>query len=177
MRISILFLILLWPFAGMADPGTGIVRDSRGNIFYTDLSQIWMITPDGRRSVVVPRVHSHELCLDAGDNVYGEHLWYEGEATDKWGHYIWKRSPDGRISMVRDSTEGLLTGYSFVRDKTGNMYWIEPGRPCSFIQKSADGKLRTIATGSFDKIGRQFFSRKGDWCFFNGDDLYALRNG
>jgi len=43
----------------LAHPGVGIVVDSRGNVFYTDLEQVWMIDRAGRRSVTVPNVHSH----------------------------------------------------------------------------------------------------------------------
>ena len=64
-----------------AHPGIGIVVDSRGNVFYTDLKQVWRIAPDGTRSVAVPGVHTHELYLDAQDNLFGQHLWYEGEAS------------------------------------------------------------------------------------------------
>ena len=63
----------------MADPGVGIVMDSKGNLFYTDLSQIWMIKPDGNKSIAVPNVHSHELYMDKNDQLWGEHLWFNGE--------------------------------------------------------------------------------------------------
>ena len=43
----------------------------------------------------------HELCLDARGNLYGEHLWYEGERTNEWGHYVWRRAPDGHESVTR----------------------------------------------------------------------------
>ena len=29
--------------------------------------------------MAVPNVHTHGLALDARDNLYGEHLWYEGD--------------------------------------------------------------------------------------------------
>ena len=35
--------------------------------------------------MVIPNVHTHELYLDIGDTLYGEHLWYEGDRTGKWG--------------------------------------------------------------------------------------------
>ena len=79
-------LLLTWFVVlstAQAHPGVGIVQNSRGTVFYTDLKQVWKITPNGEKSVAVPNVHSHELCLDADDNLYGEHLWYEGEATKK----------------------------------------------------------------------------------------------
>ncbi|MEK7255004.1 MAG: hypothetical protein AAB316_09685, partial [Bacteroidota bacterium] len=129
------FLFLLFT-STKAHPGIGIVCDSQGNIFFTDLSQVWKIAPDGSRKVAVPNVHTHEICLDAEGNLYGEHLWYEGEATDKWGHYVWRLTAAGQVEIVKDSTEGFLTDYSFVRDPAGNLFWVERGDTCRF-QKSS----------------------------------------
>src|SRR5262245_59205077 len=73
----------------LAHPGVGIVINSKGTVFYTDLVQVWRIATDGNRSVAVPNVHTHELYIDAHDNLYGEHLWYEGPSTNRWGHRVW----------------------------------------------------------------------------------------
>src|SRR5262245_46318780 len=83
-----LLLLLLLPLPAVAHPGVGIVQDARGNIFYTDLTQVWKISPDGRKTVAVPNVHTHELSLDMAGNLYGEHLWFDG-ATSKWRHRVW----------------------------------------------------------------------------------------
>jgi sugar lactone lactonase YvrE len=139
-----------------AHPGVGIVRDSRGNIYYTDLKQVWRIAPDGKKSVAVPGVHTHELCVDAQDNLYGEHLWYEGERTDKWGHYVWRMSPDGRVEKIIGPREGFLRDYSFVRDAAGNMYWTEPaslpGANTRIRKRAPDGKITDLATANFNNV-------------------------
>jgi hypothetical protein len=129
-----------------AHPGVGIVRDSRGNIFFTDLAHVWRLASDGTKSVAVTNVHTHELCLDSADNLYGEHLWYEGDATKKWGHYVWRRSPDGRVEKVIPPTAGFLTNYSFVRDVAGNMYWADRDASggSAIRKRSLDGAVTTI---------------------------------
>src|SRR6185436_13543018 len=86
--------------AAGAHPGVGIVEDSAGNVYYTDLAQVWRISPSGAKSIVVSGVHTHELSIDAHDTLYGEHLWYDGDATKKWGHRVWKRIKDGAVSDV-----------------------------------------------------------------------------
>ena len=123
-----------------AHPGVGIVLDAEGNLFYTDLKQVWRIAPDGTRSLAVADVHSHELCLDGAGHLYGEHLWYEGERRNRWGHRVWRRSPDGRIETVLPPTEGFLQDYSFVRDAAGTHYWLdrEGGR---IRKRLADGRV------------------------------------
>jgi sugar lactone lactonase YvrE len=173
-------LVLLTAPPALAHPGTGIVEDSKGNIYYTDLERVWRIAPDGSRSVVVPDVHTHELYLDAGDNLYGEHNWYEGEATDRWGYRIWRRSANGRIANVVPPTRGFRTGYSFVRDSSGNMYWADsdgyivkkgPGGAKARLSDrrfgdvrsllaSPDGLVHLIARGELWRIGPDGAVRK-----------------
>lgn len=130
-----------------AHPGVGIVRDQSGNVYYTDLSQVWRIPPGGERHVFVPGVHTHELSLDDAGRLYGEHLWYEGEATNKWGHYVWRATPAGDIEKIVPPTEGFLTGYGFARDAADNLYWADrdaPGGP-AIKKRSPDGTITTVA--------------------------------
>lgn len=147
-----LFVWLLAAVPALAHPGVGIVMDSRGNVFYTDLKHVWKIAPDGRKSIAVANVHTHELSLDAQDNLYGEHLWYEGERTDKWGHRVWRLSREGKLTDIIPAREGFRQNYSFVRDRAGNMYWAE-GRSSTRIRKRApDGSTSTVATAELQNV-------------------------
>jgi hypothetical protein len=132
---------LAMPPVAQAHPGVGIVQDSRGNVFYTDLKQVWKITADGAKSVAVAGVHTHELCLDAEDNLYGEHLWYEGDTTRKWGHRVWRLKPDCTLSDVIPAREGFLEDDSFVRDQAGNRYWAQGGEPIVIKKRTPDGRI------------------------------------
>ncbi|HEV8660923.1 MAG TPA: hypothetical protein VGS96_20145 [Thermoanaerobaculia bacterium] len=162
--------------AALAHPAVGIVVDSRGNIFYSDLHHVWRIAPDGSKSIAVPNVHTHELCLDGEDNLYGEHLWYEGEATNRWGHRVWKRTPDGRVVNVIPPTEGFLQNYSFVRDRAGNMYWVE--RATSEIRKRmTDGRIVTIARGKFRDARWMTVTPDGVVYMIDARDLLRTTNG
>lgn len=144
-RLALLALFLSLPASATAHPGIGIVRDARGYIFYTDLHHVWQIAPDGAKSIAVRDVHTHELYLDAEGNLYGEHLRYEGDATRKWRHRVWKRSPDGSISDVIPEREGFLTGYSFVRDQAGAMYWANRGDKTIIHKRTPAGQTSTLA--------------------------------
>jgi hypothetical protein len=162
-----------------AHPGIGIVRDSRGHIFYTDLVHLWKITPaqngkSERKRIAVHNVHTHELALDAQGNLYGEHSWFEGEASNKWGHYVWRLSPGGQLTKVIPITAGFLTNYSFVRDRAGTMYWIERGTPCRFMKKLSDGTARLLTTGTFKDVRWQHVTPDGTVYFVNDDDLHQL---
>ncbi len=152
LRHSAIFLLIGWlafVSSAAAHPGVGIVMDRRGNVFYTDLAQVWRIDPQGRKSVAVRSVHTHELALDAAGNLYGEHLWYEGDATKQWGYRVWRLSPAGALTDVIPKQRGFLHDFSFVRDGAGNMYWAEGGaqRSQTLIRKRApDGAISTLAS-------------------------------
>lgn len=123
MKTLWLFLIAAIASAAGAHPSVSIVRDSRGNLFYSDLTRVWVVAPGRQPAVALPNVHTHELYVDASDTLYGEHLWYNGEKADTWGHSVWKRTPDGKISYVYRARPGFRTDFSFVRDAAGNQYF------------------------------------------------------
>lgn len=142
-------LVTLGATAVLAHPPTSVVVDARGNAYYSDLDQVWRVAPDGRKSVAVPNVHTHELYLDPHGNLYGEHLWYEGDATKKWGHYVWRRTPDGKVSYVIPRREGFLRDYGFIRDGAGNMYFADEARR-EVRKRTANGAISVLARGMND---------------------------
>lgn len=175
MKKSLCILVLMLAgTAAQAHPGVGIVKDSRGNLFYTDTKQVWKIAPDGKKSVAVPKVHTHELCLDAEDNLYGEHLWYEGEATKKWGHRVWCLKRDGTLVDVIPAREGFLRDYSFVRDRAGNMYWADRGAQTVIKKRSLDGKIHTHATADFRNVGWMTATPDGVLFLMDSGDLRRI---
>ncbi len=174
-RLFFLLTFLLTAPSALAHPGVGIVMDSRGNVYYTDLKQVWKIAPDGKRSVVVPNAHTHELYLDAQDNLYGEHLWYEGEATNKWGHRVWRLRPDGALEEVIPAREGFRTDYSFVRDAAGNMYWAESGSRVVVRKRAPDGQAQDWGTGAvYHDIRWMTATADGTLFFIDGADLRRI---
>ena len=177
-RPLLLVLLLLAPLAvARAHPGVGIVIDRRGNVFYTDLVHVWRIAPDGRKSIAVRDVHTHELFVDSAGTLYGEDSRYLG--GDRWRHRIWRRSPGGRVTDVIPWTAGFWRDYGFTRDAEGAMYWVQcpervctirkrmPGRPIEVVAPSVrfsgqvnlvaaarDGSLYVVDAGDLRRITR-----------------------
>jgi sugar lactone lactonase YvrE len=156
----------------LAHPPVSVVIDARGNVYYSDLTQVWRVSPNGAQGVAVPHVHSHQLYLDAQGNLYGEHLWYEGERTDKWGHYVWRRAPNGRIDKVIPPTEGFLRDYSFVRDASGAMYWTDG----TTIKKTV-GKSTTVIAKGFRDVRWLHATPAGTLYFAESGNVVQLKNG
>jgi len=166
------FLIALFlALPAFAHPPVSVVFDSRGNVYYSDLSQVWQVTPNGARTIVVPHVHSHELYMDAQDNLYGEHLWYEGEAIDKWGYYVWRRDAGGHITKVIPNREGFRTDYSFVRDRAGNMYFAKEN---TVIRRTPAGRNEVLANSGFSEIRWMTVTPDGTLFFLDKHDLIRV---
>ena len=173
-KLLVLGCWLLINFILKAHPGIGIVKDSKGNIYYTDLKQVWKVSPDGNRSVVVIGVHSHELYIDPQDNLYGEHLWYNGESANTWGHYVWCFKSSGELVKEINSTKGFLTNYSFARDSAGNMYWVERFTTSRIMKKTKNGEIIKLVEAKFGFIGWLTCTANGTLYFTESNKLHKL---
>ena len=175
---SMAIIGLTVPSIASAHPPVALVMDQHGNVFYSDLSRVWMIAPNGQKSIAVPNVHSHELFLDTDGTLYGEHVWYEGERANKWGHRVWKRTQDGTITNVIPPTDGFLTGYSFVRDRVGTMYWAERLVRTEIRKRRAKGPVSIHSRGPFRDIRWMTASADGTlYLIDNGDLRKVLPDG
>jgi len=167
------FLFLL-SFTVTAHPGIGIVKDSKGNIYYTDLAKVWKISLDGSKTVVVSSVHTHELYIDKDDNLYGEHLWYNGESKDTWGHYVWCLKNTGELVKEINATEGFLTNYSFTRDSLGNMYWVERFTTSRIMKKTKSGEIIKLVEKKFGFIRWLTCTKNGSLYFTENNKLHRV---
>ncbi|HET9746652.1 MAG TPA: hypothetical protein VFP97_13125 [Chitinophagaceae bacterium] len=173
-KLLVVCCLILACTASTAHPAIGIVKDSRGNIFYTDLRQVWKITPGGSKTMAVRGVHTHELYIDEQDNLFGEHLWYNGETKDTWGHYVWCLKSNGVLVKEIEPTEGFLTNYSFVRDSAGNMYWVERFTTSRIMKKDKTGGVTKLIEHKFGFIGWLFATKNGTLYFTESNKLRRL---
>jgi hypothetical protein len=169
-----LFLLFVSVATVRAHPGVGIVQDREGNVFFTDTKQVWKISPDGTQSVAMANVHTHELCLDQQDRLYGEHLLYEGDATKKWRHRVWRREPNGSTKDVIAVREGFLNDYSFVRDGAGSMYWADRGRETVIRKRLPDGMIVNHAAAGFRAVQRMTAMTDGTLFLMDGGSLKKI---
>jgi sugar lactone lactonase YvrE len=134
-------------------PGIGIVKDSKGNIYYTDLEHVWKINSKSQKKIAVPNVHTHDLYIDDQDNLYGQHSWYYGEALNKWGHYVWRLNPQAQLDTVVDPTEGFnIENFSFAHDREGNIYWIRQWKEDKLMKTLPDQTSIELASGNFKNV-------------------------
>jgi hypothetical protein len=168
-------LLLAAAVPARAHPGVGIVMDRQGNVFYTDLVHVWRIAPDGRKSIAVRDVHTHELSIDSAGNLFGEDSEYLG--GERWRHRIWRRAPNGRVTDVIPWTDGFFREYGFVRDRPGAMYWVScPERRCTIRKRTPDG--RTTIVGPRVRFANNInwiaVGPQGSVYMVDGDDLRRI---
>lgn len=152
-------------------PGVGIVSDSDGNIYYTDLTHVWKISTDGYQKIAVKNVHTHELYIDEMDNLYGEHEYYKGEDIDRWSNYVWCLSADGIFEIVVPEEENLLENNRLIRDPQGNSYFAKKDYDHNRIyQETPNGKRLMFSEHNFQDVRWLHFS-KMDNCLYVVDNL------
>lgn len=166
--------LLLCAGGALAHPGVGIVRMKAGVVYYTDLARVLRIGPDGKTSVAVDRVHTHELYLDADENLFGEHLWYEGDATKKWGHRVWRLGTDGALTDVVPAREGFRSDFSFVRDAKGSRFFSDEKQ--NLLRKRGDAAAETVASG-FEDIRWMTAAPEGTVFLVDGRHLMRVAPG
>lgn len=149
-----LLLLLIPVLPADAHPPVSVVIDSQGNVFYSDLTQVWRIDARGKKTVAVPNVHTHKLWIGPGDVLYGEDVTNVG---DDYRHRVWKRMPDGALSHAIDWREGHpvdFDDYGFEFDAAGHMYvLLHAERRIDVFSNpfsKNQARLRSISLEAFD---------------------------
>ena len=173
-----LLILLVMPLQLLAHPGIGIVADSKGNIYYTDLQQVWKIS-GGKRTVAVPHVHTHELYIDNRDNLYGEHVSGGSDYASTWYHYMWRLNADGKLdTIVKEKQAYMLVDFSLARDRDGNEYYTKQfikNRDTNHIYKKyADGREVVLARGNFDRIAWLHPQKDGSVLFVMKNTIFRI---
>lgn len=151
-----LFSFSLSPLISKAHPGIGIVCDRMGNIFYTDLKNVYKITPNGEKTITVANVHTHELALDSMGNLYGEHLWYTGETDNRWRRYVWRLAPDGTLNRILEEHQAFQNNFGFVRDAAFDEYsFRREGEEFVFEKTVFDATRLTTQSRETSVVGKK----------------------
>lgn len=178
MKICLVYVLLCLSIQGYAHPSVGIVKDSKGNIYYSDLHQVWKIAK-GKKTIVVPNVHTHELYIDQKDNIFGEGGYYDDKAV-KFYHYTWVLRPTGQIDTVMGMKEAYVQqDFSLARDKKGNEFYIKrflvSRSDTNHIYRRSPGGTETIlATGNFKEVNWLHPQDDGSVLYASGDAVFRV---
>ena len=175
-------LWILFPARSHAHPATGIVVDTAGNIYFSDLETIWKFDTQDKLTVFRAGArgrHVHELSIDDRDNVYGADVSYN-PSTKGWISDVWKMTPERTFTYLLEPTENPPRGWSIWRDRAGNMYFIEQNnhtkRETLLLRRTPDGAVTTLAGSAYGhadgKGSLARFSSVGGMALGADDSLY-----
>ncbi len=139
-------LLLCCSSPAYAHPGWGIVVNSKGHLYFTDIDHltIWKLLPDGSLEAAVTGVWTHHLLLDGQDNLYYEREEYRGSVGPYYS--FWRLSPSGEQTLLIAPTlnREQYGGEYTVVDAAGNIYFLSGNR---IIKRSPAGDLTNLAGG------------------------------
>ena len=127
------FLCLFLGTNAFAHPGSGIVVDKEGNVFFTDTGKgVWKIDKQGKL-IYMPAQKFHWMTIDA--------IGYFAESPKNFGEYFERVTPQStKPALIMCSDFPLVVG------KDGNIYYADT-RPGStkIIRRTLDGKQSVLA--------------------------------
>lgn len=144
------FLLVMIATAGAARPApansvASLVQDERGVVYFSDYRRncLWRVDSQGRRTVLLPGVHTHHLAMDTQGNLYGEYV--PVNAADPLRASLWKLSAGGRLTEILRTAQGAANGYQgsvFALDPAGSIYFLHR---CRVVRLAVDGQFVPVA--------------------------------
>jgi hypothetical protein len=142
--------------AAWSHPGTGIVVDAKGQIYfvYGIRNRILRMDPAGKLATLVEGTdrkklsNPHHLVVDKDGNLYS--------VGDSDGG-VWKMTPEGKSTQAYPLRDGSGIGFigaggdPFTVDSEGNIYCIHyrQFKFCQLLKVGSDGRLSSLAGGDW----------------------------
>ncbi|NND71692.1 MAG: hypothetical protein HKN43_08935 [Rhodothermales bacterium] len=160
-----------------AHPPFSIVVNSNGQVYYSDLENIWMVDTDGSKRIVLHHIHNHELWLDDDDNLYGEDVQNVGE---NYRHRVWRLDTNSDLSNVVEWTSGHpsdIGGIATIRNHRNESVILQrPERAIVVGRESASPRYISL-DGIDGHIHELTISPSGDIFVAIGSTIYRIEDG
>ena len=139
-RILFLFNLVLYLLVGTttsAHPGSGIVVDRNGQVYFTDTGKgVWKIDAQGKLTYI-PASRFHWMTIDLSG--------YFAESQKNFGEYFERVTPQSSKPTLI-----MCSDFPLVVNKDGNMYYADTKHSSAkIVRRTPDGKESVLAS---DKI-------------------------
>lgn len=165
---AFILLFIIFQNYAIAHPAWGIVVDSKGNIFFSDLMHngngtIWKLDRNGKLTSILENFHSHNLIIDSDDTLWAaenKNIYKYG--IEEWEQRLVRISPDGKIDTLLETKNlNQFNASTFSMDESKNIYFFNDN---TFYKRTIDGEPEIISTKSFGQvIGSYFDSENNLW--------------
>ena len=137
---NFLISLLLWLLVGTttsAHPGSGIVVDRNGQVYFTDTGKgVWKIDSQGKLTYI-PASRFHWMTIDLSG--------YFEESQKNFGEYFERVTPQSSKPTLI-----MCSDFPLVVNKDGNMYYADTRHSSAkIVRRTPDGKESVLAS---DKI-------------------------
>lgn len=160
-----------------AHPPTTIAVNALGQVFYSDLQNIWMLDTDGSKHVVLRNVHTHVLWIDTEGNLLGEDVRNQGE---DYRHRVWKIDTKGRVSNIIEWAAGHphdIGGIETVRNHRNESVVLQR-RERAIVVGRETANPQAISLAAIDgPIHELTIDPSGDIYVAVGKSIYLIEDG
>lgn len=146
-----------------------MVMDSAGNIYYTDLKDIWKMEETGKRAIVFPNASSPLLYINTNGQLCGIAL--QQQQFLQWC----TTNEKTRVQYDTNSTSTHMPVFTF--DADGNQYFLESGATNSIKKRNKQRSDTILALTPLQEIESLYLGPKNILYFAHKDQLYCLPPG
>ena len=135
-RIIFFFTLLMFPLVTglFAHPGSGIVVDKFGNVYFTDTGKgVWMVDKKGKLKYT-PASKFHWMTIDP--------LGYFAKSSKEFGQYFERvTAENAKPSLI------MCSDFPLVVNKDGNIYYADTRHSSArIVRRTPDGKESILAS-------------------------------
>ena len=132
-RTLIIILCVLFGINAFAHPGSGIVVDKYGQIYFTDTGMgVWKIDKQGNLTYI-PAPEFHWMTIDETG--------YFAESRKSFGEYFERVTPQGNKPALI-----MCSDFPLVVNKDGNIYYADTRpNPAKIVRRTSEGKESVLA--------------------------------
>lgn len=183
MRRAAFVLPIFWLFlvaAGVAQIGSPIAVDARGQVYFAGNGAVWKIAADGSLTRFLTGKNPTTLAIDAQGNLCGNHQAWDARQKLQL-HSLWSATPEGAVTDLVPPAAALPQGASCLKDADGNTYaWAGSGdhrqAESYLLRRTPAGDVSVTAGGTWghrDGPGQKAqFAGIGGMAFGPGGALY-----
>ena len=164
-----LLFCLLFIQSAAGQNTASMVMDSAGNIYYTDLKDIWKMDQSGKSKILFSNASSPLLYIHRNRQLCGI-------ALQEQQFLPWCATNEKTLIQY-DTNSKSIQAPVFTFDAAGNQYFLENGTTNTIKKRNQQGSDSILTTTTLQEIESLYLGAKNILYFTHKDQLYCLPPG